>query len=238
MVAVIASDIIGGALRLISSSSPGEPIPGEEVGNALNVLNRMMAAFSMQWGLINSTVIENFPLVVGQTSYTIGTGGNLNTIRPDTIVDQWIFDTVAGIRYPLTMITDEEYQGITLNTIQSIPKVIYYDEGQFPLGVLYIYPVAALTTYQLNIESIKPIMQFTTSVTAMNLPGEYYELLVHLLADELAPEYGFEIQGRLKDRIDDAKALMKARNFKRQVANFDAMGGHRRGGTILDGFIS
>lgn len=238
MSTVTANDIIAGALRLCSSVTPGEAIEGTEAGNALSVLNRMIAAFSMEWGLINCTTIEAFPLTVGQTSYTIGDGGDFDTVRPDTIFNQWLYDSVAGIRYPLRQLADNQYNAIPLNTIESIVKAIYYDP-QFPLGEIYLYPVAALDTYILNIESYKPVMQFTTITTAMNLPGEYYETLVLLLVDELAPEYGFDIPQRLVQRIDNARMLMKARNFKRAVASFDAgLQGTNRGGTILDGFIS
>lgn len=233
-------DILYGALRQISSVTPGEPIDGGEAANALTVINRLLAAFSMEWGLIQEVTVESFPLVVGQVSYTIGIGGNFNTVRPDTIFNQWIFDTQAGIRYPLKSLSDNQYQAIMLNTIQSIPKAIYYDQ-QYPLGVIYLYPTASLTTYQLNLESYKPMVQFATLTSTMNLPGEYFEELVLLTADELAPEYGYEITPRQIQKIDRVKELMKARNFKRSVAGFDpAINGQSRlsGGTILDGFIS
>lgn len=236
--AIIASDIIYGALRNISSVTPGEAIEGTEVTNALTVLNQLMAAFSMEWGLINVPTLEAFPLIVGQTSYTIGTGGNFNTVRPDTIFNQWLYDSSSQIRYPIKQLADNQYNAIPLDTIQSIPKAIFYDP-QYPLGIIYIYPVAALTTYTLNIESIKPIAQFSTVTSAMNLPGEYFKTLKLLLADELAPEYGFEITGKLAENIEKARMLMKSRNFRRATASFDAgITGKNRGGTILDGFIS
>jgi len=232
-----ANDIIAGSLRLISSVTPGEAINGTEASNALTVLNRLLAAFSMEWDLVNTTVIDPLTLVQGQTSYTIGTGGNFSVVRPDVIVNQWLYDTVALIRYPIKQISDWEYNAIPLNTIQSIPKVIYYDP-KYPLGVLYVYPVAANGNYILNIESKKPMAQFSYLSSSMNLPGEYFEELVLLLADELAPEYGFDIPQRLQMKIDRARELMKARNFKRTVAVFDpAINGGTRLGTILDGFV-
>lgn len=231
-------DIISGALRLISSATPGEAINGQEASNALVVLNELMSSFSMEWGLINIPTLESFPLVVGQTSYTIGTGGNFNTVRPDSVFNQWLYDTAAGIRYPLKQIADNQYNAIPLNTIASIPKVIFYDP-QYPLGIIYIYPVASLATYQLNIESYKPMAQFTTLNTVMNLPGEYFKCLKLLLANELAPEYGFPIGQDMKEEINKARDMMKARNFRRVVASFDAaLMGDTRGGTILDGFIN
>lgn len=236
--AYTGNDIVSGALRLVSSLTPGEPVNGDEAANALVVLNGLLAAFSAEWGLINSTTIEFFPLTVGKVSYTMGTGGDFNTPRADTIFNQWLYDTVAGIRYPIESLADNEYNAIPLNTIQSIPKAIYYD-SQYPLGVVYVYPVAGASNYQLYLESIKPIMQFTTLTTAMNLPGEYFKTLKLLLADEIAPEYGFEITGKLAQNIERARDMLKAANFKRSVASFDqGLSGTTMGGTILDGFIS
>lgn len=235
-----AQNIIDGALRTVSSLTPGEAVNGDEAANALVVLNELMAGFSAEWAMVNSTTIETFPLVVGQTVYTMGPGGNFNTVRADTIFNQWVYETTSGIRYPIKQLADNQYNSIPLNTIQSIPKAIYYD-SQYPLGFLYVYPTAGLTSYTLTLESIKPMMQFTTLNTAMNLPGEYFKTLKLLLADDLAPEYGFEIQtgSRLAINIDRARDLLKAANWKRAVASFDAgIEGRTRGGTILDGFIS
>lgn len=237
---VTAQNIIDGALRLISSATPGEAIEGTEAGNALTVLNQLIAMFSAERALINTTTIEAFTLTPNKTSYQIGSGApDFNTIRPDNIVNQWLYDTVAGIRYPITLWTDEQYNAVPLNTIASIPKHIYYDK-QYPYGVIYIYPVADLTIYQLNIESLKPMLQFSSLTSAMNLPGEYFKGLKFLLADDLAPEYGFEIQpgSRLDKKIEEAKILLKAQNFKRVVATFDAALTGTTGGTILDGFIT
>jgi hypothetical protein len=83
--------------------------------------------------------------------------------------------------------------------------------------------------------------QFSSLTSSMNLPGEYFEELVLLAADELAPEYGYELSQRQVQKIENVKQLMKARNFRRSAAGFDpAINGQSRmaGGTILDGFIS
>jgi len=237
-------DLVYGALRQVSSVTPGEPIDGTEASNALTVLNRMLAAFSQEWGLINVVTVEDFPLVVGQggreNPYTIGSGGNFNTVRPDSIFNQWIYDTQAGIRYPLKQLSDNQYNSITLDEIPSIPKSLFYDP-QYPLGYIFLYPTPGLSTYQLWLESYKPMAQFSTLTSTMNLPGEYFQSLIHLLTEQLAPEYGFELTADQKTNIANSKMYLKACNFRRSVANFDpGINGQGRvvGGTILDGFIS
>ena len=239
-----ANDVIAGILRQMSSVTPGEAIDGTEASNALVVINRMLAAFSMEWGLLQDVTLESFPCILGKGTianpYTIGIGGDLNTVRPDTIFNQWIYDTVALIKYPLRQITDNQNRSITLDNIPSIPKTLYYDQ-QYPLGKIYLFPIAAATTYSIYLESYKPMAQFASLTSTLNLPEEYFEELVMLGTDELAPEYGWELTQRQIQKIDRTRDLMKARNFKRSVATFDpAINGSGRipGGTILDGFIS
>ena len=228
----------------MSSVTPGEAIEGTEASNALTVINRLLAAFSMEWGLIQDVTVETFPLIVGKGTnlnpYTIGAGGDFNTVRPDKIFNQKLYDSQSGIYYPLTMLSDNQYNSIPLNSIESIVKAIFYDP-QYPLGLIYTYPTASLTTYQLWLESYKPMAQFATLTSTMNLPGEYFEELVILLMDELAPEYGYELSQKQERKVETVKDLMKARNFRRSTLTFDqAINGakHIPGGTILDGFVS
>lgn len=234
-------DIIAGALRLISSVTPGETIPGDEINNGLIVLNQMLAAWSTENLMIPFTVVDTFPLVVGKESYTIGQSGSpdISTVRPDEIVYAWLTDTVSGIDYPINFYTDAQYRDIPLKNIQSIPRWLYFNE-QYPNSVIYIFPTSSATTYSLNVESKKPIMQFATVNTVMNLPGEYFKAMRYLLADELAPEYGFNIQPgtKLDDNIKEARKMIKRKNTKNTVATFDAALNSRPFFSILTGYIS
>lgn len=237
-----ANDIISGALRLISSSTPGEPIPGDEVNNGLVVLNQMLSSWSCDNLMIPFRTVDSLiPTIVGQESYTIGTSGspNINTVRPDEITNIWLTDTVSGIDYPMSPYTSAQYEYIPLKNIQSIPRWYYYDT-QYPNGVIYIFPVSSATTYCLNIESKKPIMQFSTLTSTMNLPGEYFRAMRYLLADELAPEYGYNIQpgSKLDENIKESRKMIKRKNTKNTVATFDAALSNRPFFSILTGYIS
>jgi hypothetical protein len=231
------TDIVAGALRLISSVTPGEAIDGGEAANALIVLNQMYASWSGEGLMIPFRTIEVFPLVVGQQSYTMGTGANFNTARPDYITNAWVTDTVSLIDFGMDIIDKNLYEAIPLKSIQGIPKWLYYDT-QYPSGVVYIFYTSALSTYNLNIESKKPIAQFSTLTSSMILPGEYYKASKLLLAYELAPEYGYPIErgSQLDEDIKEAKKLIKRKNTKRVAATFDAGLRSRPVGNIKSGW--
>lgn len=239
--ATTANDLIAGALRLISSVTPGEAIQGDEASNALIVLNTMLSSWSAENFLIPFRTIESFNLIVNQQSYTIGQNGSpdFNTVRPDEITNMWIHDTISGVDYGMGLYTKDQYEAIPLKTIATIPRWLYYDT-QYPNGIIYIFPTSALSTYQLNIESRKPIMQFSTLSTAMILPGEYIKTIKFLLADEIAPEYGYPVQvgSKLDEQIKEARKFIKRKNVKRVIAGFDAgLRSTRKTGNIISGWI-
>lgn len=212
------NDLVSGALRNISSLSPGEAIPGGESDNALAVLNMMLASWSAENLMIPYRTLESFPLIPGQASYTIGPSANFATIRPDEITAVYRRDALNN-DYSLIPYTKEQYNGIVTKSVTGLPQWYYYDT-QYPSGILYLYP-PDIQADTLFIESLKPINQFTTLQTTMALPGEYAEAIKYLLAHRLAVEYGFPIGQELAALIAEAKVRIMRKNVKPKAAGFD-----------------
>lgn len=223
-----ANDIISGALQTITSLQPGEAVDGSEAGAALSVLNAMLGSWSAQSLLPPFRTLESFPLTIGKEKYTIGTGGDFNTERPDEVT--FIFTRENGTDTPLNSITREQYYAIGSKTQAGDPACWFYDQ-QYPLGALYLYPAPAATD-ALFIESIKPVPQFPTLQSTLVMPGEYVEFIQFQLMRRLAPRYGYDISAdaNLTDLITESERLIKARNVNPVVASFDAgLGGVYRG---------
>lgn len=215
-----ANDLVSAALRLISSLPPGEGIPGAESDAALSALNLMLAAWSGESLMPPFRTLESFPLVAGQASYTIGPSGTFNTVRPDYVT--FVYRRDAGSRdYSLSPYTKEQYDAAPDKAVPGTPQWFYYDT-QYPNGVLYLYP-APTAADTLFVESLKPVAQFATLAATVNLPGEYAKAIKYLLADELAPEYGFTIPpgSRLEQLIESSRRTIKRKNLKPKVAAFD-----------------
>jgi hypothetical protein len=231
-----ANDIVSGALRLISSVTPGEAISGEEAANALTILNDMIASWSAESNMPPFKTKETLTLVQNQQSYVIGTSGSpdFNTVRPDEIIDVYFTDTTANIDYDGDFLTQEQYNGIALKSVGTIPHWLYYDP-QYPNGKIYIYPVPGNTTFTMTIESLKPVAQFSALTSTLSLPGEYPHALKMLLADVLSFEYGFEKSPSLQMEIERCRSLIKAKNAKRVTAGFDPIFRRKHTFSILTG---
>lgn len=216
-----ANDIITGALELVTSLSPGEGIPGAEADAALRVLNRMMKGWSTDNLMPPFATLESFAVAQGVNSRTVGSGAQLNTTRPDYIVSAYLRDS-NGLDYPpLAPITSAQYDAIAQKTQTARPEWYFYDP-QYPSGVLY-FDAATDAAYTLFLRSVKPFNQFATINTAMDLPGEYEEIISHLLVEPLAPRYGTAITPDVRKLIEDAKRRIRRKNVRRAVAAFDPL---------------
>lgn len=218
-----ATDIINRALRKISSNVSFEGTDGNSLTDAFNALNDMLGAWSAEKLLPPSRTLENFPLVIGTASYTIGSGANFNTTRSDEIQrGSYLLDS-NGISTPLTPITRREYDEIPLKTVQGLPDRFYYDP-QYPNGVIYFYPTPVLA-YTFYLDSLKPFTQFTSLTMAVNLPPEYTEALIYNLAVRLADDYGFDCSQITLSMAGSSLAKIRAKNAaaNMQLSDFDPM---------------
>lgn len=179
-----ARSIINQAARKIAVVGRGQVMPAEEAQDALTALNSMIKGFSAGGGISYNEERQSFSLT-GATSYTIGTGGDFNTERPDDISSAYV--TIGGTDYPLTQINSEEYSEIPIKSIGGIPDSFYYQQNT-PLGRIFLYPIG-VSGYTLTLVTSKQDTPFTDLTTDYSLPEGYEEMLVYNLAVRLAPEY-------------------------------------------------
>ena len=120
---------------------------------ALAKLNSMIGSLSADGWIAPFITRESDTLVVGTGSYTIGSAGDFNTVRPLEIKNAYLRDS-NNIDYPLDVLMSlSEYNDITDKTTSGRPTRICYLK-EYPLGkILTNYlPAEADTIF---IESVK-----------------------------------------------------------------------------------
>jgi hypothetical protein len=199
--------------------TPGEPVDGSEAGNALAVLNRMLKSWSASNQMVPFRTLEPFSLPAGVGSRTIGPGAQFDTVRPDYVTDAFLRDA-SGFDTPFDVgMTSGQYNAIGLKTTTGRPRRLFYDP-QFPNGVLY-FEFTTDVSYTLFLESLKPVAQFSSLQAALNLPGEYEEAIVYLLAGRLAVEYGVSVSDELAYLIKQSEKVVRRKNAQPVAATFD-----------------
>jgi hypothetical protein len=192
-----------------------------ESADALAALNRMLDAWWNDRLLVYQIVQENFPLVAGQVSRTIGVGGNFNTTRPVKLVDG-CFVRQSGVDYQLVVIEDRtQYDAIEVKSTPGRPRYVFYDPS-YPLGTLYFYyvPDAADTVF---LNSWKRLQSLAALVTAVSLPPGYEELIVDGLAIKLCPDFGLSAPTDVRASFATNKRTLSRVNAPSLVMSVDPM---------------
>lgn len=199
-----ALQIITSAMRKAGILTKTESPSADEAVDGLEMLNDLLASNSNDGLLVYQSVTENFTLSGGQAEYTIGPGGDFDTVRPIIIQSSYI--RIGTLDYPLIDITDQDYATILLKSTNSISYFINYTNA-YPLATIKLYPVPS-AGWELFLLSQKPLSQFTLYET-VSLPPGWLRYLKNQLAFELAPEYGQPVPPETLKIASEAMAAIK-----------------------------
>jgi len=208
-----ARDIITSSLRKIQVLGNGSSLDSTEADQALDTLNDMLASFSAEGALIFQETLETFPLTNNKDAYTFGIGEDFSTVAP-------LYITAAYVRqgetdYPVTYYDEQEYSRITQKKISgSVPRIYYYDSN-FPIATIYFYPVpSASDTF--HFYSRKPLTNFSSLDGVFAMPEQYKSMLIHNLAEWIAPEYEREASPTVKKIAAKTKKTVIVQNKRNE----------------------
>jgi hypothetical protein len=183
--------VLTDALKLIGVTAGHEVPTSAEQQDAFARLNELIDS----WGTHAQTLYvphrATLATVIGQQTYTIGPGGNLNVTPPPFTIDaaSWLTSGTVPSEVYLELATDQSYVGQPVKTLTgSPPQTVSYTRGA-PLGELWVWPVPTVAT-DLVVYWREAVRQFPDLVTPVALLPGYAKALRTNLALELAPEYG------------------------------------------------
>lgn len=215
---IAAVDLIQSSMRLAGILESGETATADEINDALAVLNDVIENWTTGTLSVWQTANESFTLVPGQSTYTIGVGGDFNTARPVRI--EGAYCTVQGVDFPIQIIDQLQYNLLSLKSQQEqiVLQMVY--QNDMPLGRIILWPVpaAAIPLVMSTSTSLVPV---ATTATSIEYPPGGAKALRYTLAVELAGEFGVPVLQTVADTYRDCVADFK-RSMKRQVSsNFD-----------------
>lgn len=212
-----ALDIIKASLRNISVLGTGVSLDDEEANDAFLMLNGFLAALSAQGGMVFYKTNETFNLTAA-SSYTIGTGGDFNTSRPNIITNITVNNGSSDRK--LYAMDEMEYASISVKSTGGTPDSYFYD-GNYPLGKIYFYPTP-VGTETVTIYSQKPLDQFTGLSDTFEMPEENRLMLEFGLSELIAPQYEREASPTVRKMAKHFRNIVFAQN-NRNVKNLSPM---------------
>lgn len=213
-----ARDLITRGLKKISVIGVGSTLSDEEAQDGLNTLNALLSSFSARGGVVYTETIEDFPLVSGKQTYTIGSGGDFDTTIPFDISAMYV--TIGTTDYYLNPYDEKQWASITQKGIKGIPDVYYFNAG-YPLADINLYNIP--TTGTLTIHSKKYLTAFTDLDSVFSMPPEYEGMLIYNLAVWIAPEYEREASPTVKKVADQTykTTLTRTGRNKKNISSLD-----------------
>lgn len=220
-----ALDIITGAARLLGVVRKGEALDGDEAYDGLNALNDMLASWGAETLIGLARIRESFTLT-GAASYTIGTGQDFDTANPIEISNAFVRS--GGVDYPLEIISDEQYDNITVKDITGLPCYLCYTASPTAdTGTIKLYPAPA-AGYELHLLSEKPMAALTLASDLFFPQVAGKRAARYNLAIEMAPEFQVEPssavvaiarQSLAQMKLEGAKSRKMARSGVEQYRN-------------------
>lgn len=206
-----ARDIIKGSLRDIGVLATGENPSSEEANDALELLNQMLDSWYNEKLIIYNIVKEEFTLVAGTQSYTIGSGATFNTSRPQKVESALIKD--GNTEYQVVEVDLDTWSEIADKTTTSDLPTMFYREGSYPNDTYYFWPVPSAAN-TLVLHSWKPLAQLAGLSTSLSLPPGYLRAIRSNLGVELCPQFGKEPTPTLSRIAIESKANIKRMNIR------------------------
>lgn len=183
--ATTANTITDAAYRKCGISSP----TSAEDDDALEALNNMISLWGIDF-LVPYVTRESFSLVIGQAEYTIGSGGDMDTVRPVSIANCYLKDS-DNYSYAVKFFGAKDYNRIAQKTYEGKPSKFYYIP-EYPLAKI-IFNYEADETYTAYFEFWKNLTEFALLTTNVDLPAEYKKAMIYNLAIELAEDNSIEL---------------------------------------------
>lgn len=217
----VAGDICTDALRVLGTIALEETPTSAESQQALQLLNDLLETWNIEKLAVYGVRFEVFPFIVGQAAYTIGQGGDFNTVRPVQIEKAYVRD--PGGNDFVCNITENftTYSNIITKTTPSTLPNICYDDSNFPLKTLRFWPVPSDSAYSIVLWMLRPITDFASLVATFSMPPGYKRALTYNLAIELAPRYGKPVTNDMATLANGSKAQIKRINYTIDTMSFD-----------------
>ena len=207
---------------MTGEKSIGGTLTTNEQDYFLSRLNSMVDSWSNERLLIYALSQTSYALTASVGVYTIGSGATFNMTRPTNIVNPCFIRDSSNFDSELEIINDETYGQIVLkSTDNTYPQYLNYDHGYSATSTasvrLWPEPQSGLTLF---INTIQPLLTFSTVSQTLNLPPGYQDAIETNFAVNSTPGF-MAVDPNLMNLARASKAAIKTTNLTAPVLRLD-----------------
>lgn len=186
-------DIISAALRKAQVLAKGQTPDAEDLTNASQALNNLVAEFRTLGMPLWARRQQNLTLVAGTSSYTIGVGQSTNTPYPLKLHQVILRDNTSESQIDVDILSVYDFNLLPQQTAGTGEPVNVTYQPFVNSGVLRVWPTpdtVTAATKTLILVYTRPFEYFTAGTDTPDFPEEWKNALIYNLALLLADEYG------------------------------------------------
>jgi hypothetical protein len=207
------SDIINLALKTANVLGVGQVASAEDMNDSFNLLNMMLAQWQRRRYMIYQLITVS-KQATGAISYTVGTGGDFNVVRPAKLEFAYFrqnANTPLPVSYPLEILrARENYDRISIKDLNAFPRYAFYDAG-YPMANLFVWPIPN-NQYEIDITVMQQLQQFQKINDQIVLPPEYAAAMMWNLTLELYALYGLPISPVVEKKAEASMRIIEESN--------------------------
>jgi hypothetical protein len=219
-------DLITASVEELGIVAPGESCPAELATRGLARLNDWIDALALEPLTVTRIARTTWTLTTA-SSYTVGTGADVDVVRPVSATRIQSVGTVDTSTTPETEVVapplgETGYQRLTGKDATGTPRRWYY-EPTLPTGTLRPYPISDGSGPETGVlYSEVPIGEFTGLTQTLTLPPGYRRFFRTNLALEVADLMDAQPSADLRRRAMESKAWVKRANIRPRDLSFGA----------------
>lgn len=214
-ISITALDLLTSSLRLINVVASGEPVPIDMANDSLMVLNQMLDAWNADRLSIFTTRADDYALISGKQSYTLGIGGDWNTNRPPVIDSMSVIllnNPANPIEIPIPLLTVQQWQTqYPVKSVNSTFPLACYDDGGFPLRTLSFWGIPQEAD-SIRIYSWQPLGIAGSLQSSVSFPPGYAEAIRYNLAIRLSAEFSAQVSPAVAQIATESLGRIKSAN--------------------------
>ena len=207
-----ARKVVDDALMLCGAVGIGQSANSTLAEFTLQRLNDLSAQFALDELWISPSVQFQGNMVAGQTRYTVGSGGDIATTRPESIVSLAI--NIGGQYVPLEQLNNSDWDNrLRVISVGGDPAYFRY-LATSPLGTLDVYPAPTDgNSYYLGANVQGAQYEFADD---LGLPTAYESALRYSLAVLMGDSIGKDVAA-LRAQAEKMVARVKRGNDRPRV---------------------
>lgn len=216
-----ALDLIVDAMVEIGALAAGETPNADDAQLGLRRLNGLVDAWAAERLTMGAAVAQAFPLVINQAWYTLGPGGDFDTVRPEFLeAASVVLPGPSAVEQPLEVYTDTRWQRSDKWLTTGVPTAVYNNGGDPLLRLQFL---GTPTTAGLQAILYLPVAfeAFANLTTAYALRPSLREALLYNLAQRLSEPFTRPLSAGVVTMAGRSLGRLKRLNLPRRELVID-----------------